>query len=35
MTEENPYVEELLAFFKALSNANRLKIVALLANEPL
>lgn len=35
MTEQNPYVEELLAFFKALSNANRLKIVALLAKEPL
>ena len=33
--EESPYVEELLAFFKALSNANRLKIVALLAKEPL
>ena len=35
MNEETPYVEELLAFFKALSNANRLKIVALLAKEPL
>ena len=35
MSEENPYVEELLAFFKALSNANRLKIVALLAKESL
>ena len=35
MNEESPYVEELLAFFKALSNANRLKIVALLAKEPL
>jgi predicted transcriptional regulator len=33
--EESPYVEELLAFFKALSNANRLKIVALLAKESL
>lgn len=32
---ENPYVEELLAFFKALSDANRLKIVALLAKEAL
>ena len=35
MNEESPYVEELLAFFKALSNANRLKIVALLPKEPL
>ncbi len=35
LREESPYVEELLAFFKALSNANRLKIVALLAKEPL
>jgi predicted transcriptional regulator len=35
MNEETPYVEELLAFFKALSNANRLKIVALLAKESL
>ncbi len=35
MSEDNTYVEELLAFFKALSNANRLKIVALLAKEPL
>lgn len=35
MREESPYVEELLAFFKALSNANRLKIVALLAKESL
>ena len=35
MNEETPYVEEFLAFFKALSNANRLKIVALLAKEPL
>lgn len=35
MNEESPYVEELLAFFKALSNANRLKIVALLAKDPL
>jgi len=35
MNEESPYVEELLAFFKALSNANRLKIVALLAKESL
>jgi predicted transcriptional regulator len=32
---ENAYVEELLTFFKALSDANRLKIVALLAKEPL
>lgn len=32
---ENSYVEELLAFFKALSDANRLKIVALLAKEAL
>jgi predicted transcriptional regulator len=29
------YVEELLAFFKALSDANRLKIIALLAKESL
>jgi len=35
LSEESPYVEELLAFFKALSNANRLKIVALLAKESL
>ncbi|MCA9950957.1 MAG: metalloregulator ArsR/SmtB family transcription factor [Anaerolineales bacterium] len=35
MDQESAYVEELLAFFKALSNANRLKIVALLAKEPL
>jgi predicted transcriptional regulator len=33
--EDNAYVDELLAFFKALSDANRLKIVALLAKEPL
>jgi predicted transcriptional regulator len=33
--DENAYVEELLTFFKALSDANRLKIVALLAKEPL
>lgn len=33
--EENTYVAELLAFFKALSDANRLRIVALLAKEPL
>jgi len=33
--EENTYATELLAFFKALSDANRLKIVALLAKEPL
>lgn len=33
--EPNPYVEELLAFFKALSDANRLKIVALLAKDDL
>lgn len=32
---EIPYVEELLAFFKALSDPNRLKIVALLAKEAL
>ncbi len=32
---ENSYTEELLAFFKALSDANRLKIVALLAKEAL
>jgi predicted transcriptional regulator len=32
---ENTYVEELLAFFKALSDANRLKIIALLAKESL
>lgn len=29
------HIEELLAFFKVLSDANRLKIVALLAQEPL
>jgi predicted transcriptional regulator len=33
--ETNAYVEELLDFFKALSDANRLKIVALLAEEDL
>ena len=33
--DETPYVEELLAFFKALSDANRLRIVALLAEKPL
>jgi predicted transcriptional regulator len=33
--DETTYVAELLAFFKALSDANRLKIVALLAKEPL
>lgn len=33
--EQNAYVAELLAFFKALSDANRLRIVALLAKEPL
>jgi predicted transcriptional regulator len=33
--DESTYVDELLAFFKALSDANRLKIVALLAKEPL
>jgi len=33
--DENAYVTELLGFFKALSDANRLKIVALLAKEPL
>ena len=32
---ENEYVQELLAFFKALAEANRLKIVALLAQSPL
>jgi DNA-binding transcriptional ArsR family regulator len=32
--EQEKMVEELLAFFKALSDANRLKIVALLALEP-
>ena len=32
---KNTYTEELLAFFKALSDANRLKIVALLAQEAL
>lgn len=33
--DENACVEELLAFFKALSDANRLKIIALLAKEEL
>jgi len=33
--DETSYVEELLAFFKALSDANRLRIVALLAEKPL
>lgn len=33
--DQNAYVAELLAFFKALSDANRLRIVALLAKEPL
>jgi len=33
--DENACVVELLAFFKALSDANRLKIVALLAKQPL
>jgi predicted transcriptional regulator len=33
--DENTYVDELLAFFKVLSDANRLKIVALLAKESL
>jgi predicted transcriptional regulator len=33
--DDNTYVAELLAFFKALSDANRLKIVALLAKEAL
>lgn len=33
--DENVHTEELLAFFKALADANRLKIVALLAREPL
>lgn len=33
--DETPYVEELLMFFKALSDANRLRIVALLAEKPL
>jgi predicted transcriptional regulator len=32
---ENTHIKELLAFFKALSDANRLKIVALLAKEAL
>ncbi|MBE3132908.1 MAG: metalloregulator ArsR/SmtB family transcription factor [Acidobacteria bacterium] len=32
--EQGTMVEELLAFFKALSDANRLKIVALLAQQP-
>jgi DNA-binding transcriptional ArsR family regulator len=32
--EQGKMVEKLLAFFKALSDANRLKIVALLAQEP-
>jgi DNA-binding transcriptional ArsR family regulator len=32
--EQGAIVKELLAFFKALSDANRLKIVALLAQEP-
>ena len=33
--DENSYVDELLAFFKVLSDANRLKIIALLSQEPL
>lgn len=33
--KKNNYVEELLAFFKALSDANRLKIIALLSQKPL
>jgi predicted transcriptional regulator len=33
--KENTYIDELLAFFKALSDPNRLKIVALLAKEAL
>jgi predicted transcriptional regulator len=33
--EEHRNVEALLAFFKALSDANRLKIIALLADKPL
>ena len=33
--EQHRNVEELLAFFKALSDANRLRIVALLADKPL
>jgi predicted transcriptional regulator len=33
--EQHRNVDELLAFFKALSDANRLKIVALLADKPL
>ena len=33
--DESTYVAELLAFFKALSDANRLRIIALLAKEPL
>jgi predicted transcriptional regulator len=32
--EDQAHVEELLTFFKALSDANRLKIVAVLADEP-
>ena len=33
--DEKTYAEELLAFFKALSDANRLKIIGLLAREAL
>ena len=33
--EDNLYLEELLAFFKAMSDANRLKIIGLLAQESL
>jgi predicted transcriptional regulator len=33
--DDNTRTQELLAFFRALSDANRLKIVALLAKEPL
>ena len=33
--DENTHVEELLNFFKALSDANRLKIIALLAQQSL
>jgi predicted transcriptional regulator len=32
--DESTQVSELLTFFKALSNANRLKIIGLLANQP-
>jgi len=32
--DAQPQIDELLAFFKALSDANRLKIIGLLANQP-